>query len=252
MEAAQPLPPPAELAMEAAQPLPPPAELAMEAAQPLPPPAANHRPPASSAPAELARESTPVDSPSPSPTPTLVTVGHLVPRKRHADVIAALARLGTRHPDLRYVIVGDGPERERLEGLARSLGVADRVELRGQLPPDQAAACAREATLFVLPSADEAFGVAYVEAMAGGVPAIGCRGEDGPEEIAAAGGGMVLVPCGDVVALAAQIDALLRDSDRRAVLGRAAAATVREAFTWEQCGRETMAAYREAVQIFDV
>ena len=131
-------------------------------------------------------------------------------------MIAALARLGTRHPDLRYVIVGDGPERERLEGLARSLGVADRVELRGQLPPDQAAACAREATLFVLPSADEAFGVAYVEA------------------------------------LAAQIDALLRDSDRRAVLGRAAAATVREAFTWEQCGRETMAAYREAVQIFDV
>ena len=216
------------------------------------PAAPNHRPPASSAPAELARESTPVDFPSPSPTPTLVTVGHLVPRKRHADVIAALARLGTRHPDLRYVIVGDGPERERLEGLARSLGVADRVELRGQLPPDQAAACAREATLFVLPSADEAFGVAYVEAMAGGVPAIGCRGEDGPEEIAAAGGGMVLVPCGDVVALAAQIDALLRDSDRRAVLGRAAAATVREAFTWEQCGRETMAAYREAVQIFDV
>ena len=249
-------PPPRESTPAAPNHRPPassaPAELAMEAAQPLPPPAANHRPPASSAPAELARESTPVDSPSPSPTPTLVTVGHLVPRKRHAEVIAALARLGTRHPDLRYVIVGDGPERERLEGLARSLGVADRVELRGQLPPDQAAACAREATLFVLPSADEAFGVAYVEAMAGGVPAIGCRGEDGPEEIAAAGGGMVLVPCGDVVALAAQIDALLRDSDRRAVLGRAAAATVREAFTWEQCGRETMAAYREAVQIFDV
>lgn len=179
--------------------------------------------------------------------PTLVTVGHLVPRKRHADVIAALARLRTRHPDLRYVIVGDGPERERLRALAGSLGVAGRVELRGQLPPEQAAAWGRAATLFVLPSVDEAFGVAYVEAMAGGVPAIGCRGEDGPEEIAASGGGMVLVPRGDVDALVEQIDRLLSDPEARAALGREAAATVRRAFTWEQCGRETMAAYEALV-----
>ena len=161
----------------------------------------------------------PPEAPAPAP-PTLVTVGHLIPRKRHADVIAALSRLRGRHPDLRYVIVGDGPERERLGALARSLGVTERVELRGALPPEQAAACAREATLFVLPSFDEAFGVAYVEAMAGGVPAIGCRGEDGPEEIAAAGGGIALVPRGDVDSLAAEIDSLLSDPDRRAALGR--------------------------------
>jgi teichuronic acid biosynthesis glycosyltransferase TuaC len=185
--------------------------------------------------------------PAPAPTPTLVSVGHLIPRKRHADVIAAVARLGTRHPDLRYVIVGDGPERERLAALARSLGVSDRVEIRGRLDPAQAAACARGATLFVLPSVDEAFGVAYVEAMAGGVPAIGCRGEDGPEEIAAAGGGMVLVPRGNPEALTAEIDALLGDPDRRAGLGREARATVRAAFTWERCGRETVAAYEAAV-----
>jgi len=180
--------------------------------------------------------------------PILVTVGHLIPRKRHADVIAALARLRARHPDLRYVIVGDGPERERLRTLARSLGVADRVELCGQLPPERAAACAREATVFVLPSVDEAFGVAYIEAMAGGVPAIGCRGEDGPEEIAAAGGGIALVPREDVDSLAAEIDALLSDPDRRAALGRDAAATVRRAFTWERCGSETIAAYARALE----
>jgi glycosyltransferase involved in cell wall biosynthesis len=180
--------------------------------------------------------------------PILVTVGHLIPRKRHADVIAALARLRARHPDLRYVIVGDGPERERLRTLARSLGVADRVELCGQLPPERAAACAREATVFVLPSVEEAFGVAYIEAMAGGVPAIGCRGEDGPEEIAAAGGGIALVPREDVDSLAAEIDALLSDPDRRAALGRDAAATVRRAFTWERCGTETIAAYARALE----
>ena len=70
---------------------------------------------------------------------------------------------------------------------------------------------ARAGSLFVLPSVAEAFGVAYVEAMAAGVPAIGCRGEDGPEEIAAAGGGIELVAPRDPRALAAAIDALLRD-----------------------------------------
>jgi teichuronic acid biosynthesis glycosyltransferase TuaC len=84
--------------------------------------------------------------------------------------------------------------------------------------------------------------------MAGGVAAIGCRGEDGPEEIAAAGGGMVLVSPGDTDALAAEIDALLSDPGRRAVLGREARDTVLRAFTWEGCGKETVAAYEATVE----
>ena len=57
----------------------------------------------------------------PAGGPTLVTVAHLVARKRHADVLRALAVLAERHPTLRYVIVGDGPERIALEGLAARL-----------------------------------------------------------------------------------------------------------------------------------
>ena len=179
--------------------------------------------------------------------PTLVTVAHLAARKRHADVIAALPELAVRHPGLRYVIVGDGPERERLRALAASLGVAERVEFRGALAPDRAAAAARAGTLFVLPSVDEAFGVAYVEAMAGGVPAIGCAGEDGPSEIAAAGGGIVLVAPRDPVALGAEIDALLRDGPRLQALAASARETVARSFTWERCGVETVQAYRAVI-----
>jgi glycosyltransferase involved in cell wall biosynthesis len=80
--------------------------------------------------------------------------------------------------------------------------------------------------------------------MAGGVPAIGCAGEDGPEEIAAAGGGIVLVPPGDVRALADRIEVLLSDPAALEALGRDARVTVQRAFTWEQCGRETVDAYR--------
>ena len=161
--------------------------------------------------------------------------------------MAALALLRPRHPELRYVIVGDGPERERLRAHARSLGVADMVELRGQLTPADAAACARRASVFVLPSVEEAFGVAYIEAMAGGVPAIGCRGEDGPEELAAAGGGIALVTPGDVEGLARQIDALLADPSARAQLGEAARATVEREFTWAKCGTATVRAYDDVL-----
>ena len=185
--------------------------------------------------------------PTPDPVPTLVTVGHLVARKRHADVLRALHLLRDRHPDARYVVVGDGPEREPLRALAAELELADRVALLGQLPPREAMARAHRGWLFVLPSVDEAFGVAYVEAMAGGVPAVGCAGEGGPEEIAAAGPGIVLVPPGDVTALAAELDRLLSDAARRTELGAAARATVEASFTWERCGAETVAAYQEAL-----
>ena len=179
--------------------------------------------------------------------PTLVTVGHLAARKRHADVISALALLRDRHPRLGYVIVGDGPERERLAEHAASLGVADRIEFRGQLPNAEATAVARSAALFVMPSVDEAFGVAYIEAMAGWVPAIGCRGEDGPEEIAAAGGGIELVPARDVRALADRIDTLLSDRPALVALGGVARDTVQREFTWDRCGAQTVAAYEHVL-----
>jgi len=180
--------------------------------------------------------------------PTLVTVAHLIARKRNADVLRALAVLGQRHPTLRYAIIGEGPERIALEGLAVRLGVADRVEFRGQLAPTLAIEQARRCTLFVMPSTEEAFGVAYVEAMAGGVPAIGCRGEPGPEEIAAAGDGLVLVPPGDIERLTQRIDELLSDPHRLREAGQRARATVAAHFTWESCGRQTLSAYEHALR----
>jgi teichuronic acid biosynthesis glycosyltransferase TuaC len=181
-------------------------------------------------------------------SPSLVTVGHLVGRKRHADVMRALAVLARKHPTLRYVIVGDGPERVVLEGLAARLGVAERVDFLGQLPPAEALEQAHRCTLFAMPSTEEAFGVAYVEAMAGGVPAIGCRGEPGPEEIAAAGDGFVLVPPGDVERLSQRIDELLSDPQRLREAGRRARETVAANFTWSRCGEQTLAAYEHALR----
>jgi glycosyltransferase involved in cell wall biosynthesis len=168
----------------------------------------------------------------------LVSVGNLIARKRHADVLRALARLEAPPP---YEIVGDGPERAALERLADGLDVS----FRGRLAPAEALRAAQSAGAFVLPSVEEAFGVAYIEAMAAGVPAIGTRGEPGPEEIAASGGGMTLVAPGDIDALADAIRAVLAD---RAALGAAARENVASNFTWELCGRATVAAYEDALR----
>jgi teichuronic acid biosynthesis glycosyltransferase TuaC len=175
----------------------------------------------------------------------LVTVAHLVRRKRHAVVLHALAALRTRL-ELDYVIIGDGPGRAPLERLSAELGLHDRVRFLGQLEHEQAMMEARRCHVFVMPGVEEPFGVAFVEAMAGGLPAIGARGEGGPEDIAAAGEGMVLVKPDDHLALADAIEGVFRRDLER--LGTAARATVERHFTWERCGRATVGAYEDALE----
>ena len=187
---------------------------------------------------------------APYAAPTVVTTGHVIARKHHADVLRAVALLGESHPALRYLVVGDGPEAPGLRALAQDLGIADRVELAGQLEGGEALARTRRATLFAMPSTNEAFGVAYVEAMAGWLPAIGAEGEPGPEEIRTAGGGgtagLTLVPPGNAYALASEIDRLLSDAKTLREAGGQARATVERAFSWEACGAATVAAYEDA------
>ncbi|HET9718692.1 MAG TPA: glycosyltransferase family 4 protein, partial [Solirubrobacteraceae bacterium] len=184
---------------------------------------------------------TPVEHAPPGETIRLITVAHLQARKHHATVLRALAGL-----EVEYVIVGDGEERSSLERLARDLGV--RAEFRGQLPNDLAIAEIARSDLFVMPGVEEPFGVAFVEAMAAGVPVIGGRGEGGPEDIAASGEGMLLVTPGDVGELAALLKRLIADRAQLVRLGMAARRTVETSFTWERCGERTVAAYREALR----
>jgi glycosyltransferase involved in cell wall biosynthesis len=180
-------------------------------------------------------------------TARMVTVAHLVARKRHEVVLRALSMIDPpRRPE--YLVIGDGPRRRPLEHLAAELGISDRVRFLGQLDNSDARARAAACDLFVMPGVEEPFGVAFVEAMAAGVPAIGSRGEGGPEDIAAAGPGMVLVEPDDPGALAAVLDRLTGDRGELARLGAEARETVAANFTWERCGIETVAAYGSALE----
>jgi teichuronic acid biosynthesis glycosyltransferase TuaC len=190
----------------------------------------------------------PANPPPGRDQPTIATLGHVIGRKRHVDVLHALTVLGARIPDVRWVVIGDGPERAGLERLSAQLGVADRIEWLGQLAPDEALSELASCHVMALPSLDEAFGVAYVEALACGLPAIGCAGEGGPEEIATFGEGMLLVPPRDPDALAEQIAGLLSDPSRLEALSQAARRTAADEFSWERCGRATLKAYERAME----
>ena len=88
-------------------------------------------------------------------------------------VIEALPALAAAGHDVVYVISGEGDDRPRLERLAHEVGVSSRVRFVGALPLDTLIEAYRMADLFVMPSTGEGFGIAFLEAMACGTPALG-------------------------------------------------------------------------------
>jgi phosphatidylinositol alpha-1,6-mannosyltransferase len=106
----------------------------------------------------------------------LLTVARMDPRERykgHDRVIAAISNLVAKGHDICYVVVGEGADRIRLEALARDAGVSERVRFLGRVGLQSLVEIYRMADLFVMPSTEEGFGVAFLEAMASGTPALG-------------------------------------------------------------------------------
>lgn len=106
----------------------------------------------------------------------LLTVGRMSASERYKGqdkVIAVLPELVAAGHDAIYVVAGVGDDRPRLERLAIETGVADRIRFVGALPREQLIEAYRMADLFVMPSTSEGFGIAFLEAMACGTPALG-------------------------------------------------------------------------------
>jgi len=106
----------------------------------------------------------------------LLTVGRMAFSERykgHDHVIAAIPDLVRRGHDIVYLIIGEGDDRTRVEEIARKVGVAERVRFLGAVDQEHLAGAYRMADLFVMPSAGEGFGIAFLEAMASGTPALG-------------------------------------------------------------------------------
>ena len=156
----------------------------------------------------------PID-PSSARTPTILSVGRIIERKGFDRVIQALPILAGSFPDVRYEVVGDGPDLPRLRELASRLGVDRLVTFHGSLSdPDLRAAYAR-ARCFALPvravgNDVEGFGIVYLEAAMARLPVIGGI-ESGAIDAIVDGVTGYLVDGNDRGAILGALDGLLRD-----------------------------------------
>jgi glycosyltransferase involved in cell wall biosynthesis len=150
----------------------------------------------------------------------ILAVGRLVPQKGYEDLLVAFAETVRKLPrEAELFILGEGPERARLQALMVKLRVDEHVRLVGTV--GNTYAWMNTADLFVMPSRWEPFGIALVEAMALGLPVISTA-TDGARDIVESGIDGLLVPIGEPDSLAQAILHLARSAEARAALGRRA------------------------------
>ena len=148
---------------------------------------------------------------------SLITIGRLVDSKDHGTLIKAFAKV-KKNIDACLYIIGNGPNRKKLQNLARTLKIGDAIKFLGwQSNPF---ALLKQADLFVLSSCFEGFGNVLVEAMACGLPVVSTDCPSGPSEILKDGEVGMLVPVGDVDALAQAITTLLSEPESCAEYAR--------------------------------
>jgi glycosyltransferase involved in cell wall biosynthesis len=168
--------------------------------------------------------------------PEILTVSRLWAeelRKGVDHALVAFSRLLARHPRALYRIVGKGSDKPRLQALAASLGLADRVAFEEDLTDLELADRYRRCSVFVLPSGQEGFGIVFLEAMRFGRPCVGGRAGGAPEAVEDGRTGL-LVDFLDTAGLEAALDRLLGDAGLRRRMGEAGRRRVMEGFTFER------------------
>lgn len=168
--------------------------------------------------------------------PLIVTTAQLRAHKGHEYLLRAAREL----PDVRFLFVGEGPEREHLESLARSLGVDDRVDFLGFR--SDARELVRQCDVFVLPSLDEGLPLAVLEAMTAGKPVVATRAGGTGEAVLDGVTGIVVEPR-DVTALAAGVRTVLADPALAARMGSAGRARVESLFSSDAMGDAVVRVY---------
>ena len=193
---------------------------------------ARHKPPAA------------VEAALPPSAPTLLTVCRLVSHKRVDQLINAMPLIVAAVPAARCVVVGSGPEAQRLQELAAASSAAGSIIFLGPLEGDAKWACFERCAVFAMPSIREGFGIVFLEAGAFGCPSIAPRTE--PEAgVVLDGETGLLVDPGDTEALAHAAIRLLSDPDEARRLGDNARRRVEAEFDWRVRAAETVEVMRE-------
>ena len=159
--------------------------------------------------------------------PIVGTIASLLPIKDQATLVRAVAQLTRAWPTIRLVVVGDGPLRDELRALAEALGIASHVRFAGHQPNVPSLHFLFD--IAALTSVSEGFPNSLVEAMAAGRPIVATNVGGVSDAVRHDENGL-LVPPGDPAAVAAALQSLLSDADRRQRMGAAGMARARAEF----------------------
>ncbi|MFC6590717.1 N-acetyl-alpha-D-glucosaminyl L-malate synthase BshA [Deinococcus lacus] len=174
----------------------------------------------------------------------LIHISNFRPVKRVQDVLEVFARVASEMP-ARLLMVGDGPERPNAVELAIKLGVIGRTHFLGSFPDVQGILGISD--LFLLPSSNESFGLAALEAMSCEVPVVAARAGGIPEVVSDGVNGF-LAEVGDVDAMADAALSILRSPERYRQMAQAARATAVGEFAPELIVPQYLAAYRRMLE----
>ncbi|HZY70672.1 MAG TPA: glycosyltransferase family 4 protein [Thermoplasmata archaeon] len=177
-----------------------------------------------------------------APDPIVLYLGRLAAMKGVDTFLRAAAKVAPHAPRALFVVAGDGPEYPRLLTLAAHLGIADRVLFLGWVNEEERTILLGRASVYVLPSVVEPFGISALEAMVSGVPTIVSK-TSGVAEITET---VFAVDFWDIDEFASRIAELLSYPALRNVMGRATRRAALGA-TWAERARETVAVYLEVV-----
>jgi len=166
------------------------------------------------------------------------------PLKGLRYLLRAYARLLQQYPALELLVVSKPQPGGKTENLVAKLGIAHRVRFVSAITTEQMVQYYAEASIAVVPSVYEGFGLPAGEAMACGVPVVSSDGGALPEVVGDAG---VIVPAKNVDALVEAISALLEDSQRRADLGVAGRQRILDEFCWHVCAAQMVDYYRQVL-----
>jgi glycogen synthase len=172
--------------------------------------------------------------------PRVLFVGRLAPQKGVSTLVEAAGLL--KEPSAQVLLVGDGPERSKLERDAERLGVDDRLHFVGFFAHERLPAVLAHADLLVLPSLYEELGTVLLEAMQAALPIVASRTGGIPDLIEDGVNGM-LVPAGDPEALARAIDRLLADRDLARRLSKEAQQRAKD-YDWEVLAERVLRVYQ--------
>lgn len=177
----------------------------------------------------------------------ILSLRRLVPSKGIDFLIRAFAELVKDYPDLALVVAGDGPEREKLESLAKDLNIASQVRFLGTVTFQEGIALLKSAFCTVVPSLSEGGGLVNIEAQASGCPVVATNVGGIPEYVEDGTSGLLCKPA-DARDLEAKLRMLLDDSAFRSRLiegGYAHAAR----FSWDVLGPQYLALYGELAKV---